>query len=780
MAPLSPVAVAAKARLPRARLRHIVAPSILAATTALSSGGCTTRPVVASDTTTTDVFSTVVKQRGVEKVDLLFMIDDSASMGDKQAYLKEAIPSLISRFLTPNCVTDDPPKSLGASTASGTCPQGGRLEFPAVHDLHLAIVTSSLGALGGSDYCRADEENKHGRLVARAGSNGAALPDAQPSGFLAWFPNAGNEGNQAGGGATPITEATALQRDFEDIVAGIGESGCGLEAQLESWYRFLVQPDPYDAIGVKDDASILGGIDKTILQQRHDFLRPDSLVAIIVLSDENDSAVDPRANGGKAWKFMEASATFAPSRGTSACDTDPTSAACVSCDDRTAANDPNCKLGKYTTTDPDLDKRDNVNLRHVRMKKNYGMDLQYPLSRYIGGLTSALVPHRDEEYPSGAHDYVGKGSCTNPLFAARLPDANSKTDTEHLCHLPKGSRDASLVFYAHIGGVPHELLHFDPSDAKASLLTDADWVKILGNDPEKADYAGIDLHMIESTKPRGTLQPPASADDADPIHGREYDSSANGLKSDLMYACTFPIARRDCKLAANAASCDCPTKASDVLPHAQLVPLCDPNDPTIQIRAKAYPTIRELLLAKKLGAQGVVSSLCPIHVTPQGNDDQRYGYLPAVTAIVDRLKSILGATCVPHPLERAADSTVECRVIEVEPAPGDQSACDSIPGRTRPASAVLARVREQQVIAAKNGEPDLTKNPVCEVAQLKSADPSKHGGDCAGSDGAGWCYVTENAAGACAQAIAFTTKGNPKSGASVSLQCNEALGAKSF
>lgn len=775
MAPVSPDADAAKARLPRARLRSTLVATLAVAS--VFSGGCTTRPVVATEPSTNEVFSTVVGQRGVDKVDLLFMIDDSASMGDKQAYFKEAIPSLISRFVTPSCVTaDSPPKNLGASDAEGKCPQGGRVEFQPVRDLHLAIVTSSLGGLGGSDYCKTDEENKRGRLVSRAGSNGAAVADAQPSGFVAWFPGAGNEGKKPSDGAVPIDDPSTLQHDFQDIVAGVGESGCGLEAQLESFYRFLIQPDPYDAVDVKGDVASFSGVDKTLLKQRHDFLRPDSLVAVIVLSDENDSAVDPRANGGAAYKLMSSPMTYAPSRGTSACDADPTSSACISCDEPAAAGDPNCKRGKYTTDDPDLELRDNVNLRHVHMKKKFGIDLQYPLSRYVEGLTSRLVPHRDEEHPKGTRDYAGKGSCTNPLFAASLPDGNGPMDLDHLCRLPKGTRDPSLVFYAHIGGVPHELLHFDPEDAKASTLTDADWVNILGKDPDKLDYAGIDPHMIESTVPRPKLAPPSSADGADPIHGREYDSSANALGSDLMFACTFPIARRDCKLAANAASCDCPSKGG-VPPHAQLVPLCDPVDPTIQIRAKAYPTIRELHLAKKLGTQGVVSSLCPIHVTPEGDHDLRYGYLPAVTAIVDRLKGALGATCVPHPLDRQADSKVLCSAIEVEPAAGDQSACDALPGRKQPLPAVYARVREQQAADARNGHADLTKNPVCEVVQLASADPHGDGSDCASSKEPGWCYVTGKASGTCAQAIAFTSAGNPRSGASVSLQCIESTSA---
>ena len=38
------------------------------------------------------------------KVDLLFMIDNSASMGDKQAVLADAVPKLLIGLLQPKCV----------------------------------------------------------------------------------------------------------------------------------------------------------------------------------------------------------------------------------------------------------------------------------------------------------------------------------------------------------------------------------------------------------------------------------------------------------------------------------------------------------------------------------------------------------------------------------------------------------------------------------------------------------------------------------------------------
>ena len=92
--------------------------------------GCLDRPVTASEPTIKTNFTSAVNQSGINKVDILFDIDNSASMGDKQAYLIQAIPQLIARLVTPNCVD-----SMGNDTGStadptfGMCPAGR----PGVH-----------------------------------------------------------------------------------------------------------------------------------------------------------------------------------------------------------------------------------------------------------------------------------------------------------------------------------------------------------------------------------------------------------------------------------------------------------------------------------------------------------------------------------------------------------------------------------------------------------------------------------------------------------------------
>jgi hypothetical protein len=847
---------------------------------ALGGGGCLDRPVVAGEPTTKTDFTHKVAQAAVDKIDILFSIDNSASMGDKQAYLERAIPDLIARLITPNCVNASDESKLDGPSIPGpdgtaTCSAylatdpASQLEFPAVHDMHIGVVSSSLGSrLGdkfgtgkGGQCLTKEQDTSAGQVNSTITINGTTLDrhhDDQahlltrsdpttgvtgtpsevpladaPSGFLAWYPT--SNGGDAGAGVTPVTSGGKLTSDFADLIAGVHEYGCGIESQLESWYRFLIQPDPYASLAVQNGKGSWVGVDTTILKQRHDFLRPDSLVAVIVLTDENDSEIDVRSIGGEGYYFM--STEFTPPHGTAACAANPADPGCTTL----GMGDPSPYRG---ATDWGYD----LNLRHVHMKAKYGVDPQYPIARYENGLTSASVPDRAGEYPSGANAYVGTNDCTNPLFAASLPDgsglsasvatAETPSDATSLCNLPKSTvRSKSLVFYAVIGGVPWQLLHFDPTSAKSSELStcaslglpsgcrEADWTRILGANPDAYDYTGIDPHMVESSQPRsavpgysllpalggnGGVSPaetnPAAANgpSSDPYNGREWvtdsvDSRGAPLHVDLAvdreYACTFELvdetgapAPRDCSknsagaynVPANGEACDC---SSTGLAADQLSPLCDPARVTSQTHAKAYPTIRELNLANKLGAQGIVSSICPIHVADNAaKDDPLYGYRPAVASIVGRLKSALTPQCLPQPL-RASDAagTLPCLILATLPS-GTQADCSNpAKGFEQPDPGLLADLQKSAHDAwlegggTASGAPDPATLPTCQVARLTSAALDANG-SCRTSSDKGWCYVTGAAAGACAQAIVFSPQTIPAS-TTVNLQCIETASA---
>src|SRR5690349_18725040 len=71
---------------------------------ALASGGCLQRPVTPAEPSTTNVYVGTIANNVVDKVDLLFMIDNSLSMADKQEILAQAVPVLVKRLVTPTCV----------------------------------------------------------------------------------------------------------------------------------------------------------------------------------------------------------------------------------------------------------------------------------------------------------------------------------------------------------------------------------------------------------------------------------------------------------------------------------------------------------------------------------------------------------------------------------------------------------------------------------------------------------------------------------------------------
>ena len=514
------------------------------------------------------------------KFDLLLMVDNSASMGDKAKSLAASIGTLLRKV------------------AQGS-------------DVHLGVITSSLGSFGG-DVCPNTGKTNGLSHLSTVGPGEAPVANAA-KGFLAFG---------GGGGATDIE---AFVADAESLVKGVGESGCGLEAQLESAYRFLVQPDPWQSVGLSavNQAQFVG-VDDVLLAQRKAFLRPDSLVVVVLLTDEDDSSPDPFAVSGQGWAFdanrfpgstvfrADGKTTTAP-RATSACATNPGSADCTSCGFAATCNPSDASCQKIKS-DPECQKNggyygpaeDQLNVRYFNMKQRYGIDPQYPISRYVDGYTKQRAPNRDEVHQktgTAYGPYVSNATCTNPLFAAALPSSSG----EELCNLPKGPRGKELVVFAVIGGVPEGLAGATP-----------DWTKILGADPASYNLTGQDFHMIQSTTPRPGLPPPTNTrgdNGPDPVHGREWSTN----DGDLQFACTFALpAPRTCT--AQDPSCQCADSTNP--------PLCGAVVGQ-QVLGKAYPTIRELRVVKELGERGIAGSICPTNAN--------LGYVSTMNALADRL-----------------------------------------------------------------------------------------------------------------------------------------------
>lgn len=488
-----------------------------------------------------------------DKIDLLFVIDNSRSMADKQRVLSDSLPTLVTGLV-----------------------EAG------VGDMHVGVVSSSLGGRG-ADSCSGavdPSENDHGHLVARDGDGGEA-PTFMDLGFLAWNPDDAE--------VTPPGEydGTAFGAAAQSLIEGVGEVGCGYESPLESFYRFLIDPDPYESISLVNGSAELVGTDQVILKQRADFMRPDSLLVVIVLTDEND------CSGREGGQFHLMRQLFQPGTNSpfhlpparAACAADPADPCCRSCGEPPG---PGCSTEADQCDGPLSALDDNIALRCFDQKRRFGVDFLHPIDRYVNGLSSSLVSDRH-------------GNVTdNPIYAA-------------------GARGSELVTLTAIVGAPWQLtsLAGDPTQraARGSEIDAGGWSALIG-DPD-AFIPPTDPHMVESVLPRAGLPGPGSAANADPIHGHDHTITQ---ADDLQYACTFPLATpRDC--AGGLVNCDCNDPDNDKA-------ICDGS---VQIGAKSYPGIRPLELVRDLGHRGVAGSICPAQQADP--TAPAYGYTPIFRTI---------------------------------------------------------------------------------------------------------------------------------------------------
>jgi hypothetical protein len=556
------------------------------------------------------------------KIDLLLMIDNSRSMADKQEILGAAVPDLVQRLANPPCVdSNGAPAPTQPTNPLQPCPSGTSRVVAPVLDIHIGVISSSLGG-HGADSCSVTNDvqscpggpnpsnNDAGHLLSRADAcGGQMIPTYQNEGFLAWDP----EQKLTPPGETQagdLNGKAGLIPSFRNLVVGLGQVGCGYESQLESWYRFLVEPNPYQTITIQAGKATQMGTDTVLLQQRANFLRPSSLLAIVMLTDENDCSVKETGQFYYAVQQQnpqDNKKKFRLPRARQECATNPNDPCCKSC----GQSAPNCPADPLCQTSPTLnDSEDDINLRCFDQKRRFGIDFLYSTDRYVSALTSPTVP--DEQ----------GNLVANPIFSDLNPGDSDST-----------IRGAGLVVLAGIVGVPWQSIARDPADVTKGFRNAVEmtakgangvsgWDLVLG-DP--ANYvAPKDPHMIESVLPRPGLPGPSSPPNADPINGHEYTIASN----DLQYACVFPLTKpRDCSTM-GVNGCDCSPSSDN--------PLCDPANTNIQVRAKGYPGLRELSVLKGVGSQGVVASVCAAQVSAPTQPD--YGYRPAMAAIAAALK----------------------------------------------------------------------------------------------------------------------------------------------
>lgn len=217
--------------------------------------GCLDRPLSPVEPCVTTGFVTSIGQPRVARVDLLFVVDDSPSMAEEQTTLAAQIPRLV-RIL-----------------ATGDRDLDGTPDFTPVADLHAGVVTVNMGVGGNADVdtcLRNPEYGDDGILVNAPRVGGAGCAASYPR-FLSFD--------------SLTTNAAQFATDFT-CLARTGTGGCGFEQQLDAPLKALLpgsSPITFYAgtHGHGDDAATNGG-----------FLRSDSLIVVVDITDEDDCSTD--------------------------------------------------------------------------------------------------------------------------------------------------------------------------------------------------------------------------------------------------------------------------------------------------------------------------------------------------------------------------------------------------------------------------------------------------------------------------------------------------------
>ena len=214
-----------------------------------------------------------IDQSPIQKLDLLFVVDNSNSMAQEQEALRAAFPHVIEALAT------------GQRSPDGAHP------FPAATDMHVGVVTTDMGIpgvnFGAATNCRSDGGDD-GKFQHTPHGDGCA--SMYPS-FLSY---------SADGDLDPAAFAHDL-----GCIAAVGTGGCGFEQQLEAPLKALwpsifqdsrgnvVTPNPILFLATTSQGT-LGRGDLPIAQGGNlGFLRNDpktglSLIAIVLVTDEED------------------------------------------------------------------------------------------------------------------------------------------------------------------------------------------------------------------------------------------------------------------------------------------------------------------------------------------------------------------------------------------------------------------------------------------------------------------------------------------------------------
>jgi len=242
---------------------------ILIALVTVLSGACLDRELVPLNPCLVSTVSRKVTVTSINKVDLLFVVDNSASMESKQNSLKAQFPRMIQVL------------STGMRSANDQSP------FPPVRDMHLAVVSSDMGVFGQAGIMGCDPNGGDDGRFKNVSSGDPGCQATYPA-FLSYD--------------ATRDDPMQIGVDF-GCIASLGAMGCTFENQLEAPLKALspqvpramdvaVPPQALTFLGPAGPTTGRGDLappDGSLGFVRYDAADP-AVLAIILLTDEDDQS----------------------------------------------------------------------------------------------------------------------------------------------------------------------------------------------------------------------------------------------------------------------------------------------------------------------------------------------------------------------------------------------------------------------------------------------------------------------------------------------------------
>jgi hypothetical protein len=273
---------------------------------ALTMWGCPNQELAPLEPCTVSGTSRDAAGSGVDKVDVLFAIDNSGSMAQEQAKLGVLLPRLIGVLTTGNKNYPAPP---AAPTDS----------FTPAKSLHVGVVTSSLGRppgvqspAGATSGCTEDNgvPTGGGGILQFSGAVAAvpqidatsrqevkpAVPACAQVNISPQYIAFGSDATSPGNWPTDVNDPNFQNPNnplFQfSCIATVGVNGCGIEQHLEAFWKALAPSTFNDFLG----PDTVGKADTA----NRGFARGDSVLAIIHVADEDDCSVT--GQGAFMWE----------------------------------------------------------------------------------------------------------------------------------------------------------------------------------------------------------------------------------------------------------------------------------------------------------------------------------------------------------------------------------------------------------------------------------------------------------------------------------------------